>query len=74
MESGKDSLEARKKANAAWISASTVFVLMVLVGVFLTDAARDANGNRPPVVPVVLFTVVVVALLRKFFRDHYASR
>jgi len=64
-------LAGRRKATVAWLSASATFAVMVCLGVFATDAVKDANGQRLPVIPVVMFTLIVIVLLRKYFNGRY---
>lgn len=74
MENDVSDLKARRLATVAWIYASAGFVALEVIGLYLTDAVRDANGNRLPVIPVVIFTLVVLALTRKYLLDLYKRK
>lgn len=74
MERDIEELKARRLATIAWIYASAGFVALEVIGLYLTDAVRDANGNKLPVIPVVIVTLVVLALTRKYFLDLYRRK
>lgn len=61
----------KMKSTVAWVSASLVLVSGITLGVFVTGDIRDANGDRLPVLPVVLVTSIFVFLLKKYFDGRY---
>jgi len=69
----KKDIEARQ-LNMAWLSASLTIIVMLLWGIYGSDAIRDANGERPPMLAVWIFALIVIALLRPALRHHFKTR
>jgi hypothetical protein len=56
----------RRQADAAWLSASAVFVAMAAMG-YRSGALRGGNGMQPPWEAVAGFVLVAVAAVRWHF-------
>ena len=69
----KKNIEARQ-INMAWFSSSLTIIVMLLWGVYGSDAIRDANGQRPSRLAVWFFALIVIALLRPALRHHFKTR
>jgi hypothetical protein len=69
----KKNIESRQ-LNMAWLSASLTIIVMLLWGIYGSNAIRDANGERPPMLAVWLFALIVIALLRPALRHHFKAR
>ena len=69
----KKDTEARQ-LNMAWFSSSLTIIVMLLWGIYGSDAIRDANGERPPMLAVWIFALIVIALLRPALRHHFKTR
>ena len=69
----KKNIESRQ-LNMAWLSASLTIIVMLLWGIYGSNAIRDANGERPPMLAVWLFALIVIALLRPALRHHFKIR
>jgi hypothetical protein len=63
-----------RQVNMAWFTASLTIIAMLMWGVYGSDAIRDANGERPPMLAVWIFALLVIALLRPALRHHFKTR
>lgn len=64
----------KKRALVAWISSSVMFTIMVVAGVYFSDAIRTSNGDRPPVLALVVVSLIVSWLLRRYFSQYYGPK
>ncbi|GGY24019.1 hypothetical protein GCM10008098_17010 [Rhodanobacter panaciterrae] len=69
----KKNIESRQ-LNMAWFSASLTIIVMLLWGIYGSNAIRDANGERPPMLAAWFFALIVIALLRPALRHHFKTR
>lgn len=56
----------KRLVNVAWITGTLTFILMEIVGVYLTDAIRTSYGERPPLAFLIFMAIFVSWAGRKY--------